>query len=114
MRVPTTSLLALVALSLAACGGARQEDAQSPRHATAAKSQKADDANGVPSLGARLVAEVPAGTFGPYLGQRGGRTLLLWAQGNATRKWRALALMRLAMPAAASRWPMLVLTEPTW
>ena len=92
MRVPTTSLLALVALSLAACGGARQEDAQSPRHATAAKSQKADDANGVPSLGARLVAEVPAGTFGPYLGQRGGRTLLLWAQGNATRKWRALAL----------------------
>lgn len=48
---------------------------------------------GVPALEATLVAQVPAGTYGPYVGRSRDGALLAWAPDvNGKRRWHTLAL----------------------
>lgn len=49
---------------------------------------------GTPALDATLIQEVPEGTFGPYVGGEGGRTLALWAAAGEAgeRHWYSARL----------------------
>jgi len=87
-RVVSGSIL----LALGACGGARAGDEGSrlpPPVATA----KVAAPTGAPRLASAAIAQVPGGTFGPYLGMGAHGGLSVWASAEANgRGWFARAV----------------------
>jgi hypothetical protein len=77
-------------LLVAACGGS-PEPPERPRPPPAAP--PLPPAEPEPALAAWELARVPEGTFGPYLGERGDRSVVLWAaHAEGRRGWFVRAL----------------------
>jgi hypothetical protein len=84
---------ALGSALLAACGGAQQTDPANVSNKPAGTSKSAATRAGIPALEATLVTEVPAGTYGPYVGRSRDGALLAWApQVNGKRTWQTVQL----------------------
>ena len=84
----------MLALSFAACGGkTSNEQAAHPPIVHRPKGTSVALSPTVPHLSASALAQVPAGTFGPYLGMRASGGLALWASVlDDTRYWYARPL----------------------
>ena len=81
----------LLLLSAVACGGANE---QAPaRHPPVKRTNAADDAARVRALDAYRFADVPAGTFGPYVADTASGGVAAWAARGASgaRAWYAVA-----------------------
>lgn len=90
------------ALFLAAACGGPAEPAETPRPRPPRSTS--DSGAKVPALASALLAKVPAGTFGPYLGRGETHTLVVWAaQTGASRKWFATALAESGAPTGAAK-----------
>jgi hypothetical protein len=93
MRLPRLLLPSAFGLALA-CGSAPPPPSEVGTSRPAPRERA--KAPGVPALDAALVARVPRGTFGPYVGHDAEQALLVWAAEDppGTRSWRALAVDR--------------------
>jgi hypothetical protein len=80
------------ALSAACAGTPAREPASAAKRPAPENAARAALA-GVPALEATLVTQVPAGTYGPYVGRSRDGALLAWApEANGKRSWQTLAL----------------------
>jgi hypothetical protein len=81
----------LVVAGVLACAGNSEPPPEAPRRGPLPGLP--DDSNGEPALEAKLVARVPAGTFGPYLGELGERSVLAYAALDGEKRfWFTQAL----------------------
>ena len=88
-------IIAVLAVSFAACGGGKtsNEPAAHPTIVHRPNTPTVSLSPTVPHLSSSALARVPAGTFGPYLGMRASGGLALWASMlDDTRFWYARAL----------------------
>src|SRR5262245_12455202 len=101
MRKSRTLVFVLAALA-SACGGSSGASSSKPVRSSPTKTPP--KGSGPPALQAVEIARVPAGTFGPYVGQGRDGALLAWApSAGDKRAWYGLPVAPDGTPSGAPR-----------
>jgi len=90
----------LLLFALSGCSGGRPQPADAPRPRAPAAPGKNEDDRAIAALSAVPLIKVPADTFGPYVGDRRGAAVAVWAalENEQKRAWFSAALSETGKP----------------